>query len=132
VAGVGGVIMSPGGTIELLFAWGLGISSNNTAEVYALLQGLRLAIESSISWLIVVGDLKTIIGKMVLKIATTDNLLASVIEWAKKEVLKLIRIKFFQVLRKNNQIADGFANQATLLKEGVISINSYDHNLSIP
>jgi ribonuclease HI len=98
--GVGGAIMSLGGTIESSFAWGLGISSNNTAEVYALLQGLRLAIESSIQSLIVVGDLKTIIGKMVSNATTLDNLLASVLEWEKKKRSNSLVSSSFKCFKK--------------------------------
>jgi len=35
---------------------GLGIIFNNQPEAYSLFQGLRLATEKNISWLIVVGD----------------------------------------------------------------------------
>jgi ribonuclease HI len=61
---------------QLTFAWGLGIASNNLAEAYALMQGLRLAIEANIQSLIVVGDSKLIIGKMV-----TKNVVMLIILW---------------------------------------------------
>ena len=48
VVAAGGVIMSPGETIETSFAWGLGISSNNQVEAYALLQALRIPNDSRI------------------------------------------------------------------------------------
>jgi len=65
VTGVGGTIMSLGGTIELLFDWGLSYASNNIIEAYALLQGLRLSIECNIQSLIAVDDLNIAINKMV-------------------------------------------------------------------
>ena len=90
--------MSPGGTIELSFALGLGIASNNIEEVYALMQGLWLAIEYNIQLLIVVGDLKIVIGKMVSNTMVVDNILASVLEKEKKEVINFTSIILFQVL----------------------------------
>jgi myo-inositol-1-phosphate synthase len=80
----------------------------------------------------VVGDSKTVIGKMVSKTIVVDNILASVLKRAKKEVINFTSIKFFQLLQENNQIADEFTNQATLLKEGIIIINGNKHDLSIP
>jgi hypothetical protein len=43
-----GAITSPGGTTVLTYAWGLSIASNNVVESYALMQGLKLAIEANI------------------------------------------------------------------------------------
>lgn len=60
-----GAIISPGGTKALTYAWGLGIASNNLAEAYALMQGLKLAIEANIRSLIVKGNSKLVIIKMV-------------------------------------------------------------------
>jgi ribonuclease HI len=68
----------------LSFAWGLGIASNNIEKAYALMQGLRLAIEANIQSLIVVGDSKIVINKMVSKKTIVDNILASVLEREKK------------------------------------------------
>jgi hypothetical protein len=80
--------------------------------LYVLLQGLILAIESSIQSLMAVGDSNAIIGKMVSNATPIDNLLALVLEQAKKEEHNFTDIKFFQVLWENNQIADAYANQA--------------------
>lgn len=124
--------MDPGETLELSFEWGLGISSNNTTEAYALLQGLRSVKESKIQSLIVVGDSKLIIGKMISNASIGNNLLDSVLDRAKKEASKFFRINFFQVLRENNQIKDRFANNATLIKEGIININGDVYDLPIP
>jgi hypothetical protein len=66
----------------------------------------------------VVGDSKLIIGKMVTKNVSIDHTLDSMLDRAKKEVLKFTSISFFQVFRENNQVVDNFANKATLSKEG--------------
>jgi hypothetical protein len=54
--------MNPRGTIETSYAWGLGISSNNQEKDYSLLQGLRIANDSRIQFLIVLGASKAIIS----------------------------------------------------------------------
>jgi len=43
--GVGGVIFTQGGQIELSFSWGLGVQKNNIAEALAFLQVFRLVQE---------------------------------------------------------------------------------------
>ena len=42
VAGMGGILLDPGGYVEQTFAWGLGNRTNNEAEWLALIQGLHL------------------------------------------------------------------------------------------
>jgi hypothetical protein len=96
------------------------------------MQGLRLANDTNIQSLIVVGDLKIVIGKMVLKNNVVDNILDSMLDRAKKEVLTFSNIKLFHVLWENNQIVDVFDYNDTLLKERVIRINGNKHNLPIP
>jgi ribonuclease HI len=48
VESAGGIIIDPGGKTEATFAWGLGKSTNNRAEAYALFQGLRVAADLQI------------------------------------------------------------------------------------
>jgi hypothetical protein len=92
-------------------------------KAYTLMQGLRLAIKTNIQYLIMVGDSKLVIGKMVSKNVVTDHNLYSILDRAKKEVLKFSSISFFYVLQENNQVAYNFSNKSTLLKEQVININ---------
>jgi hypothetical protein len=96
------------------------------------MQGLRLANDTNIQSLIVVGDSKIVIGKMVLKNNVVDNILDSMLDRAKKEVLTFSNIKLFHVLWENNQIVDVFDYNDTLLKERVIRINENKHNFPIP
>lgn len=44
-AGAGGVLISPGGKVELRYSWGLGVKSNNEVETLALLKGSQLVAE---------------------------------------------------------------------------------------
>ena len=57
----GGILIDPGGKTKLSYVWGLGILSNNHAEVYAFLQGSHMTLEYQIHSLIMVGDLSIII-----------------------------------------------------------------------
>lgn len=79
-AGAGGVIINRGGTTVYFFAWSPGISTNNQAEAYTFLQGLKLAINVRIQSVILVGDSKNVIRHVVLDSKTLDSWLASVFE----------------------------------------------------
>jgi len=45
VVGVGGILFDPKGKIEGSYTQGLGISTNNHAEAYAMLQGPRVVLD---------------------------------------------------------------------------------------
>jgi hypothetical protein len=76
----GGVILSPGGNHEIKYAWGLGTSTNNQVEAYALLEVLIIYLGIDIQSLSVIGDSKNIIRHSVLKTSPSDLLLASLME----------------------------------------------------
>lgn len=111
---------------------GVLVSPNNQAEAYALLQGLRIANGSQIQSLIVVGDSKAVISQMILNTTPVDNILASVIAWAKQEAEKFIKISYYEVLRENYHQADQLAKVATTLKVGVLNLNGITNHQSIP
>jgi ribonuclease HI len=62
VAGVGGVILNPGGNKEATFAWSLVHATNNQEEAYALLKGMKLTKNRNIHTLTVIGDSKLILS----------------------------------------------------------------------
>ena len=62
--GGGGVILSPGGSTELHFSWGLGHETNNRSKALALWQGLNLAIKRNFLSILVFGDSRLIIQAM--------------------------------------------------------------------
>jgi hypothetical protein len=97
-----GGYLIPKGTTILTYAWGLCIGSNKVARAYALMQGLKVAIEANIRSLIVTWDSRPIIGKMVSKTGANDHSLNAILDQAKKEVLNFSRINFFHVLQENN------------------------------
>jgi ribonuclease HI len=79
-AGGGGGIIDPRGTTEACFAWGLGITSNNKAEAYALWQGINIAKGIGMQSIKVIGDSRMIINHMVKKTFPGNNLLASILD----------------------------------------------------
>jgi ribonuclease HI len=66
LAGLGGAIYSPRGSIVYTYAWSLRTMSNNLAEAYALLQGLILAMGLGLSNHCVIGDYSIIIKHMIM------------------------------------------------------------------
>jgi ribonuclease HI len=56
VIGVGGIICDLGGNPLVQFSWGLGNVTNNSAEAYALWQGIRLAKAYGFRKIIILGD----------------------------------------------------------------------------
>jgi ribonuclease HI len=56
VVGASGSLLDPGGNIVTHYSWGLRVTSNNTAEAYALLQGLSIAKERNVTKLVIFGD----------------------------------------------------------------------------
>jgi ribonuclease HI len=62
VVGAGGILLDHGGNAMFHYAWGLGTTTNNIAEAYALYEGLKLAKECNISQLLVFGDSMLIVG----------------------------------------------------------------------
>jgi ribonuclease HI len=51
-----GSLLDLGGNIVTHYSWGLGATSNNIAEAYALLHGLIISKERNITKLMVFGD----------------------------------------------------------------------------
>ena len=65
MAGVGGILLDPGGQTEKTFAWVLGHKTNNEAKWMALLQGLELLDMTTTSRIAVFGESRKFIYKMI-------------------------------------------------------------------
>ena len=65
VAGAGEILMDPEGKIEQTYAWGIGCRTNNEAEWIALLQGLRIPVDSNLDKVAIFGDSRHILYKMI-------------------------------------------------------------------
>ena len=62
---MGGILLDPGGQMEQRFAWGLGSRTNNEAEWMALLQGLQLIRDKKLRKVLIFGDSRHVIYKLI-------------------------------------------------------------------
>ena len=131
-AGGGGVLLDPSGRIILSFAWGLGHSSNNIAEILVLWKGLSQARRSSISNLAVIGDSRVIIQALTHR-KTPKNF--SLTHYYKKILILMVefkKIEYYHILRKLNHLVDHEANVGACLRKGVIIVNGNENLSPIP
>ena len=60
-----GILLDPRGHAEQTFAWGLGYRTNNEAEWLALLQGMKILANKDLFGIVILGDSRHIIYKMI-------------------------------------------------------------------
>ena len=65
MAGAGGILLDPRGHVEQTFTWGLGNRTNNEAEWLALLQGLHLLNTKKLRKVLIFGDSRHVIFKLI-------------------------------------------------------------------
>ena len=121
MAGAGGILLEPGGQIEHTFAWGLGTRTNNEAEWLALLQGLQLLQEKQYQKVLIFGDSKHVISKLINgypKGAVKCRRLCK-----KVKLLMHSSYELFHILRSNNSAADSLANLGASLHQGHLKQN---------
>ena len=117
MAGAGGVLLDPGGKIEHSFAWGLGNRTNNEAEWLALLQGLHILQAKNFRKVLIFGDSKHVISKLI------NGYPSGAIKCRRlyNKVKSLMHHSFqpLHILRMNNSAADAMANIGASLPQGV-------------
>ena len=131
-AGGGGIILEPSAKLQLSYAWGLGIASNNQAEYLALWQGLNQARKLNIQKLTIFGDSRLIIKALYTKKVPTDINLA---QTYRKILLLLSHFRIYKahhVLRNLNSLADAEANRGTLLNKSQLIVNGESSNSVLP
>ena len=116
VAGAGGILVDPGGQVEHRFAWGLGPRTNNEAEWMALLQGLHLIRNKNLQKVLVFGDSRHVIYKMINGYPSGDIKCRRL--YKKAQLLLSQPIEFYHILRQNNKDADAMANVGASLPQG--------------
>jgi ribonuclease HI len=117
----GGVLFKHGGKIILNYYWNIGKDTNTKAKAYALLKGLQLTNQRQIQNLNVVGDSKTII-RMMIQVSETKYLnLKRVIDKIFLST-RILKTKFFHVLRCNNVEAEKMANLAIRKPPGTLGV----------
>ena len=117
MAGAGGVLLDPGGNIEQSFAWGLGNRTNNEAEWLALLQGLQMLRAKNYRKVLIFGDSKHVISKLI------NGYPSGAINFRrlynKVKPLMLHSYEPLHILWTNNTVADKMANIGASLPQGV-------------
>ena len=111
--------MDPGGQVEHRFAWGLGSRTNNEAEWMALLQGLHLIRTKNLQKVLVFGDSRHVIYKMINGYPIGDIKCRRL--YKKAQLLLSQHIEFYHILRQNNKDADAMANVGASLPQGHFS-----------
>ena len=72
--GAGGFIFYPGGNLEMSFSWGVGQTTNNQAEIYALLKACQLAKAAGHNNIQIFGD-----SEIIIKVLNFDSMFNNLI-----------------------------------------------------
>ena len=105
--------------MEQRFAWGLGSRTNNEAEWMALLQGLHLTRDKNLWKVLIFGDSRHVIYKMINGYPTGDIKCHRL--YKKAKLLLPQSFEVFHILRQNNKEADIMANIVASLSQGLYS-----------
>ena len=121
MAGAGGILLNPEGYVDQTFAWGPGRRTNNEAEWLALIQGLHLLHNMKIHRVLIFGDSRHVIYKMV------NGYPSGAIKCrrlhGKYKLLMSKSYEIYHILRQNNTAADSMANVGASLPQGIFSQN---------
>jgi ribonuclease HI len=129
--GGGGVLVSPNELLEIAYAWGLGIETNNRAEALELWQGLTQSINQNVQDLVILGDSRLIIQALILRNKTKHVKLQHILEKFQLLLGRLRSYHLFHVLWKLNVLADVEANKGSLLSNGTLQVNGTTTNMEI-
>eukprot|EP00253_Pinus_taeda_P018086 PITA_18086 len=122
-SGAGGIIYLPNGSKES-FSWGLGIKTNNQAEVLSLLKACQLAKEKDPKEIAVFGDSELLIKALRKNKRFNDPILNKQILRVTRLLKEFPSVQIFHILRELNSEADSLANIGCNLEKSMISINS--------
>jgi ribonuclease HI len=131
-AGAGGLILIPKGTIESSYEWSLGTLTNNSAEDYALYQGLKVATILQIKYINVSRDSRMIIKHTVSGTSFSNLCLMSIISRIRTLCKKFESVvHWFHIVCEHNGSVDKMDNRATQSLVGVLLINSTHYEQAI-
>eukprot|EP00253_Pinus_taeda_P031968 PITA_31968 len=122
-SGAGGIIYYPNGSKEC-FSWGLGIKTNNQAEVLSLLKACQLARGKDPKEIAVFGDSELLIKALRKNKRLNDPVLNKQILRVTRLLKEFPSVQIFHILRELNSEADSLANIGCNHEKGMISINS--------
>eukprot|EP00253_Pinus_taeda_P033411 PITA_33411 len=129
-AGAGGVIYFADNLRKVHFSWGLGISTNNQAELLALTKACQIARDKGIKECQAFGDSEILISKI-----NSDSQFSNAILNKSLNRLRIIlqdftSFKIYHILRSLNKEADEMANKGCHLAAGSLSYNGNSINSS--
>eukprot|EP00253_Pinus_taeda_P016670 PITA_16670 len=130
-SGAEGLIFSPDGVSRDTFFWGLGLKTNNQAELLSLLKACQIAREKGIKDIQVFGDSKILIKKLNAAEQFRNAGLNRTSERLKKVLSAFASFKFYHILRSSDSDADLLANKGSALYKGLLFINE-DRFVEIP
>eukprot|EP00253_Pinus_taeda_P005327 PITA_05327 len=122
-SGAGGIIYYPNGKKEC-FSWGLGIKTNNQAEVLSLLKACQLARGKDPMEITVFGDSELLIKALKKNKRLNDPILNKQILRVTRLLKEFPSVQIFHILRELNSEADSLANIGCNHEKGMLSINS--------
>ena len=105
--------------MEQRFAWGLGYRTNNEAEWLALLQGLQLIRDKKLRKVLIFGDSRHVIYKLINGYPTEAIKCRRLYDKVKS--LMSQSFEAFHILQENNSAADSLSNVGARLPQGHFS-----------
>ena len=115
----GGILLNPRGHVELNFAWGLGIRTNNEAEWLALIQSLHILKVKKIRKALIIGDSRHVIYKLI------NGYIMGAVNcrrlYGKATLLMSSNYEAYHIRQHNNSAADNLANVGASFSQGQYS-----------
>ena len=121
MAGAGGILLDPRGHLEQTFAWGLGYRTKNEVEWLALLQGLQFLVTKNLRKVMIFGDSRHVIFKLINGYSSGSINCHHLYDKANPLMTKSYEL--FHILRHNNSAADALANMGASLPQGHYNLN---------
>ena len=99
---MGGILLNPNGIIEIKFTWVLGRKTNNQAKMYGLLQGLCIAKDKGIKYIIILGVSLITIHHLIKEGRPKENYLSLVLKSIRGFLASFHSKEFYHILIINN------------------------------
>ena len=113
----------PGGMSETSFSWGIGQSTNNLAEILALLKACQLEKEARHKDLQIFDDSEILIKVLNTNKQFNNFSLNGTIQRIQFILTEFDSISFFHILQELNKKADSKANRGFQLLTGMLSLD---------
>ena len=122
--GGGGVIIDPGGKVEIEYYWNIGYDSNNMVEAYGLWQGLKQLQKKGVVDVMVFGDSRLVIQALNGGGRGKNKGTTRLINRIRTKTRLFRKVTFYHILRELNVLADKAANKSILIGQNDLVVNS--------